>query len=642
MFDFGISKQALQKVLGINSQSLGISDSQVITNKDFDVALNNLIQTTPGLGAILVDNGTKIVARARPAANLPLHGKSDGSDIEYSKLEVAGGGTGQVTLSSGAVLIGAGTSGITTKANPAGAFMGLSDVQVNTGLKTFQNSTFGVRNPLDTKTLTYIGPSITTDQDYRFNSNYAYLIFKEGTTYYAKSGKTKGIEFSNSVADIVIQSAITAVLASAKGGIIQFSADTFPIVTPLDIPGAVVGGVRPILFRGTPTAIRDYGTVFSVQSSFPTGRYIFETSGVTDLSDKFCNLYFQDLGSTNINHATTNAGFLKYEADNAAFRRTLGMDRIFGQYMWRGVHLIGSAWWCDFNDLNFGDASSGFTGDADMIMEKGTHTGGANKWPKFCNINRFVSDHGGGSGGTMANALRILDGGYNQFNWTVEGTKYTEAVFALKDGFVGANVFFRPAILDLTTPTPDNRVGSVLLSGANCYANKFIAAYLPRNGPTASGYQVAIKSGSFRNDIELAGFWGSTLSIDNVGCGDYNIIKIFTGSWDGTTTPYGNVMAKPTLSGNAAENARLRIIDERLGAYQTGVSTQSGDASTKAFNIAHGCYTTPLTYSVQAQTNDAVGPPTVTATSTNLVVTYPVAPPSGSSNLIWVWKAGVY
>ena len=83
MFDFGISKEALQKVLGITSPAIGASDPAVLTQKQFDVALNSLIQTTPSLGAILVDNGTKFVARARPAANLPLHGNSGGTDIEY-------------------------------------------------------------------------------------------------------------------------------------------------------------------------------------------------------------------------------------------------------------------------------------------------------------------------------------------------------------------------------------------------------------------------------------------------------------------------------------------------------------------------------------------------------------------------------
>ena len=83
-------------------------------------------------------------------------------------------------------------------------------------------------------------------------------------------------------------------------------------------------------------------------------------------------------------------------------------------------------------------------------------------------------------------------------------------------------------------------------------------------------------------------------------------------------------------------------MDLRKGAINDGSSTQSGNASTKAFNIAHGLFTTPTQWSVIPTTSDAVGTPVITATSTNLVVTYPTAPPTGTNNLTWVWRADVY
>jgi hypothetical protein len=98
MPDIGVSKDALRALVGLAGEFVGTTDAAVITTKTVVLEDNTVKQTTPSLGAILVDNGTKVVARARPAANLPLHGNSGGTDIEYSKLEVAGGGTGATTL----------------------------------------------------------------------------------------------------------------------------------------------------------------------------------------------------------------------------------------------------------------------------------------------------------------------------------------------------------------------------------------------------------------------------------------------------------------------------------------------------------------------------------------------------------------
>src|SRR6185369_11868048 len=128
----------------------------ILTNKTIVEADNIIKQTTPALGSILADNGTKFVARARPAANLPLHGNSGGTDIEYSKLEVAGGGTGATSLTG--VVIGTGTTAMTVKANPAGAFLGDSDTQNITGAKTFTNQTLLLRNPAGTFSMTINAP----------------------------------------------------------------------------------------------------------------------------------------------------------------------------------------------------------------------------------------------------------------------------------------------------------------------------------------------------------------------------------------------------------------------------------------------------------------------------------------------------
>ena len=75
---------------------------------------------------------------------------------------------------------------------------------------------------------------------------------------------------------------------------------------------------------------------------------------------------------------------------------------------------------------------------------------------------------------------------------------------------------------------------------------------------------------------------------------------------------------------------------------QRGKSTQSGNGSTKVFNILHDVSATPRTARVSPGSTDALGGYTVTTDTTNVIITYQVAPPSGTNNLIWNWEANVF
>ncbi len=631
MPDIGVSKDALRNVVGITGEFVGTTDTQTLTNKTISLSSNTFTVSGETLGDILKSYGAGVGfgRQAIGAAELPLHVNTAGTDISYSFLKVPGGGTGLTTATG--VIIGTGTTAMTTKANPAGAFLGDSDVQNITGGKTFKDQIFKLRNPADTQTLTFRNPVLTSSQDYRFNSNYSYLVFKDGSTYYAKSGITKGIESSNSDAATVIQYCITTLLATSRGGTILFSPDDFPLATPLDIPTATGANVRPLSLIGSTNAHNRVGmTTFSTTAAFPTNRYMIETSGCTDLSLKFALLTIKNIGAYNLNLATLNAGFLKYEHETG-YPRSIVMDNVYTQYIWRPLHLIGAVWWGEFTNLNFSDASSSFTGDTDILLEQGSHTSVAlNPWPKGNVFRDIQVNHSG----HMANSLRATAAGYNRFdNYTVDGDPssyyFTDSVWSFS-GKSNSNVMRDGLVLDLNTvPSPDNRLGSLALDGTSCYNNRFYNMNL-----FDASHSISLKNGTYRNDIEVAGFWGVNLDIDDSGSGAGNTITLFPGA-----ITSGTGFSKPTTTGSAGN---LRINDMRTGAYTTGVSTQSGNGSTVAFNIAHGCYTTPLTYSVMPQTGDALGPPVVTATSTNLVLTYPIAPPSGSSNLIWVWTAGVY
>lgn len=80
----------------------------------------------------------------------------------------------------------------------------------------------------------------------------------------------------------------------------------------------------------------------------------------------------------------------------------------------------------------------------------------------------------------------------------------------------------------------------------------------------------------------------------------------------------------------------------------------SGDGTTLVFNIPHGCPITPYFISAEASTPDALGTSldassgalssnvktyTISTDSTNIIITYPYAPQTGTNNLVWYWSA---
>jgi alanine dehydrogenase len=72
-----------------------------------------------------------------------------------------------------------------------------------------------------------------------------------------------------------------------------------------------------------------------------------------------------------------------------------------------------------------------------------------------------------------------------------------------------------------------------------------------------------------------------------------------------------------------------------------GSSTKSGDASTTAFTIAHGLGGTPTWFNVEPTSIEADSDIYLTADGTNITVTYNFAPPTGTSNLTYVWRAAL-
>lgn len=91
-------------------------------------AINNLAGATTS-GQYLRGNGTNVVMSAIQAGDVPtLNQNTTGTASNVTgTVAVANGGTGATTLTG--VLIGNGTSAVTTKTNPSGAFVGTTDTQ---------------------------------------------------------------------------------------------------------------------------------------------------------------------------------------------------------------------------------------------------------------------------------------------------------------------------------------------------------------------------------------------------------------------------------------------------------------------------------------------------------------------------------
>lgn len=72
-----------------------------------------------------------------------------------------------------------------------------------------------------------------------------------------------------------------------------------------------------------------------------------------------------------------------------------------------------------------------------------------------------------------------------------------------------------------------------------------------------------------------------------------------------------------------------------------GAAQDSGDATKTAFSFAHGAGGTPSWWNVMAKSADADSEFYVTAGATDLTVTYNFPPPTGTNNLLWVFRATI-
>jgi hypothetical protein len=143
-----------------------------------------------------------------------------------------------------------------------------------------------------------------------------------------------------------------------------------------------------------------------------------------------------------------------------------------------------------------------------------------------------------------------------------------------------------------------------------------------------------------------AGSWNNTIflnSIDNLYAIDWQNASNFYNSITCTCSTAGataHYFLKP--GGQTIDYTKNIIHVDGVGqstvstrGQNGGLATITTNGSTTAFTIPHLLYDVPNVVSVLPQTADARGDFFVTVDTTNITVTYPIAPPSGTNKLWW-------
>ena len=378
-----------------------------------------------------------------------------------------------------------------------------------------------------------------------------------------------------------------------------------------------------------------FATCLKPSATFPTNRYIFELNCAAG-SNLTGQVEIEKMQASNLhNFANVNAGFIKLETPGANNGlQEFYVHDIFSDMMWRTIHLIGGIWWGRFDRILWETKHDDFRGDAVIILDNSTgHTAGlGNPVPKG---NLFTNIFSNAWSGQFVNCIRINQGGYNTFRdvW-VEGHAYSHSVIALDAttapvGGVGDNLFENISTLDLVGAVGGGTKASIYLGGAmKVWDNVFRVVH------TAPYPETVLLDGAnvMRNDIEIDANWGGVARVTDTTADPTNTIRVFGGN---VNTSGGDVPI--TLTGTTS-----RIIDTRRGAIRTGTSTQSGNGSTTVFSISHGCFFSPSLVTVSPYSVAASAPHYIGSTGTVITVHYTTAPPAGTNNLIWVWRAEVY
>jgi len=426
----------------------------------------------------------------------------------------------------------------------------------------------------------------------------SYVVFKVGAMYYAKNGRTGQIEFSGTDASTVIQSAIDAL---TDGGRIFIKKGTYELSTFLEIKtsGIILEG------EGYQTFLKMIGTPAWTINVHGTASSFIKRVQIRNM---------RVLGNS---AAGGGAGVTFYYAEECKAERL----------------------WVE---------------DADIGIALGIDAWGEVHYSMVINCvitnNKYEAIYL--SGTSTANGKR---------NIAIGNVIYAELQHGIHLAYQEKSVAMGNVILD---PAKNG------IRIADC-----VGCVIIGNTIYSSGEQGILLAGVSYNNIikgnivdttdttNLGGYWSHHDSHDNLVIGN---VFVNTKGWGIEVREDNSIFAENLTKNNTqgdmelesyASNCLVRgnrfadgsvtdlgtnnVIRHNLG-YVTeneGVATFSGDGSTTVFNIAHGLAGTPTKYGVSPLTPDADADRTVTVDATNIVVTFSVAPPTGTDNVKFGWWA---
>jgi len=487
----------------------------------------------------------------------------------------------------------------------------------------------------------------------------SYVVFKVGAMYYAKNGRTGQIEFSGTDAATVIQSAIVAL--AERGGKIFIKAGTYERKDNI-----FVGSKIHIQGEGKQTILKlaDYTSLTQTRGvireanknvSYPLESEIILSDFVLDV-----NKANQTITTETANYPYCYGGIVLWGVQKCIVER-VEVKNAF----WVGIALypmnqspypplesiVRDCYVTDCGNGNDDTHCGIYVSDGTARERRSLVEGNI---VKSCNKNGIVVEDGHGTivahnicaensvyGLAVINSRGVVVIGNDLYLNTTAGFYGYESNYcsvignkARENGYGLYYTGFHDCLVALNNCFWNDECGiyhkgrKTNVIGNNCIGNG--AGSAPTNPYgiyLAAGFDLIVAGNQCTND----GTFYKVLNSQTYG--------IFIDPAIGTRICIENNL----LFGNATAglSGSAEIISHNIG-YVTeneGVATFSGDGSTTVFNIAHGLVGTPTKYGVSPLTPDADADRTITADATNIIVTFSVAPPTGTDNVKFGWWA---
>lgn len=241
----------------------------------------------------------------------------------------------------------------------------------------------------------------------------------------------------------------------------------------------------------------------------------------------------------------------------------------------------------------------------------------------------------GGSGGFVAGGIETFsgDGVETEFRIPHTMSPQPDAVNVLPNSVDALGSYIiaidtDDIVITYSLPPPDDvgTIGNVEFLWSAGYINESTSGFSPTTFDTIQNKTINVDQNTIKNSTTNNS--GDILVSDGTG---YRRFPRGTANQTLVMNSTGSNVQWTSSTGGGSGGGALSA---------GGPATFSGDGTTAVFNIAHGLITPPESFFVLPTSNDARGNYIIGLSGGNIVITYSVAPPTGSSNLTFIWGAG--